>query len=171
MTLISIFRMFKALLALALTVNLAASLKCYSGMQATYSGCSGVSNSNTITSTDADDYAAIFGQPSGTYDTCVSYTYTGDVGSGCTYEQVVSTFTSSTLVDSGMDCDYYEGLAEANMAASSGTMSDWTCSTCTTDNCNLDATTSSTSGAGSLYASRTLACLSSFALALLLCRL
>ena len=124
---------------------------------------------NDIASTDADTYAALFGLPAGSYDTCMSYTYSGDNGNGCTYDQVVSTFTSASVVDAGMGCDYYETIAESSVVASGATMSDWTCTTCTTDDCNLDAT--STSGAGSLYASRTLACLSSFAVALLLCRL
>ena len=160
--------MIRALLALALAAPALASLTCYSGTQVIYSGC-GTSSTNTIASTDADTYATSMGLTAGSYDTCMSYTYSGDNGNGCTYDQVVSTFTSASVVDAGMGCDYYETIAESSVVASGATMSDWTCTTCTTDDCNLDAT--STSGAGSLYASRTLACLSSFAVALLLCRL
>ena len=127
---------------------------------------------NDIASTDADTYAALFGLPAGSYDTCMSYTYSGDNGNGCTYDQVVSTFTSSSLLTS-MGCDYYETFVASQTAAAGMTVTDgtWTCTTCTTDDCNQDATAVSESGAGSLYASRTLACLSSFAVALLLCRL
>ena len=165
--------MFKALLALALTVNLAASITCYSGTQVIYSGC-GTSSTNTIASTDADTYATSMGLAAGSYDTCMSYTYSGSAGRSCTYTQVVSTFTSSALL-TAMGCDYYETSVETQTAAAGMTVTDgtWTCTTCTTDNCNQDATQDATevSGAGSLYASRTLACLSSFAVALLLCRL
>ena len=165
--------MFKALLALALTVNLAASLTCYSGTQIIYSGC-GTASTNDIVSTDEATFAAAMGLPAGSYDTCMSYTYSGTGSGGCTYDQVVSTFTSSALINTaGMDCDYYEALADASATGGGMTMTDWTCTPCTTDDCNSDATevVASESGAGSLYASRTLACLSSFAVALLLCRL
>ena len=165
--------MFKALLALALTVNLAASLTCYSGTQIIYSGC-GTASTNDIVSTDEATFAAAMGLPAGSYDTCMSYTYSGSAGRSCTYTQVVSTFTSSALL-TAMGCDYYETSVETQTAAAGMTVTDgtWTCTTCTTDDCNSDATevVASESGAGSLYASRTLACLSSFAVALLLCRL
>ena len=158
--------MIKALLALALTVNLATSITCYNGQQTIYSGC-GTASTNTIVSTDGDTISTA-------YDTCMSYTYSGTGSGGCSYDQVVSTFTSSALINTaGMDCDYYEALADASATGGGMTMTDWTCTTCTTDDCNSDATevVASESGAGSLYASRTLACLSSFAVALLLCRL
>ena len=163
--------MFKALLALALTVNLAASLTCYSGTQIIYSGC-GTASTNDIVSTDEATFAAAMGLPAGSYDTCMSYTYSGTASGGCSYDQVVSTFTSSSLLTS-MGCDYYETSVASQTAAAGMTVTDgtWTCTTCTTDDCNQDATEVTTSGAGSLYASRTLACLSSFAVALLLCRL
>ena len=158
--------MFKALLALALTVNLATSITCYNGQQTIYSGC-GTASTNTIVSTDGDTISTA-------YDTCMSYTYSGTASGGCSYDQVVSMFTSSALLDS-MGCDYYETFVASQVAAAGMTVTDgtWTCTTCATDNCNSDATevVASESGAGSLYASRTLACLSSFAVALLLCRL
>ena len=168
---LTLIMMFKALLALALTVNLAASLTCYSGTQVIASGCGGGSM-NDIASTDADTYAALFGLPAGSYDTCMSYTYSGSAGRSCTHTQVVSTLTSSARL-AAMGCDYYETSVETQTAAAGMTVTDgtWTCTTCTTDDCNQDATEVTTSGAGSLYASRTLACLSSFAVALLLCRL
>ena len=168
---LTLIMMFKALLALALTVNLAASLTCYSGTQVIYSGC-GTSSTNTIASTDADTYATSMGLTAGSYDTCMSYTYSGTASGGCSFDQVVSTFTSSALLTS-MGCDYYETSVASQTAAAGMTVTDgtWTCTTCTTDDCNQDATEVTTSGAGSLYASRTLACLSSFAVALLLCRL
>ena len=165
--------MIRALLALALAAPALASLTCYSGTQVIYSGCS-TANTNTINSTDADAYATSMGLAAGSYDTCMSYTYSGTGSGGCTYDQVVSTFTSSSLLTS-MGCDYYETFVASQVAAAGMTVTDgtWTCTTCSTDNCNSDATevVASESGAGSLYASRTLACLSSFAVALLLCRL
>ena len=163
--------MIRALLALALAAPALASLTCYSGTQVIYSGCS-TANTNTINSTDADAYATSMGLAAGSYDTCMSYTYSGTASGGCSYDQVVSTFTSSALLTS-MGCDYYETSVASQTAAAGMTVTDgtWTCTTCTTDDCNQDATEVTTSGAGSLYASRTLACLSSFAVALLLCRL
>ena len=163
--------MIRALFALALAAPALASLTCYSGTQVIYSGCS-TANTNTINSTDADAYATSMGLAAGSYDTCMSYTYSGSAGRSCTYTQVVSTFTSSALLTS-MGCDYYETSVASQTAAAGMTVTDgtWTCTTCTTDDCNQDATEVTTSGAGSLYASRTLACLSSFAVALLLCRL
>ena len=95
---------------------------------------------NDIASTDADTYAALFGLPAGSYDTCMSYTYSGTASGGCSFDQVVSTFTSSALL-TAMGCDYYETSVETQTAAAGMTVTDgtWTCTTCTTDNCNQDA--------------------------------
>ena len=126
-------------LALALAAPALASLTCYSGTQVIYSGCS-TANTNTINSTDADAYATSMGLAAGSYDTCMSYTYSGSAGRSCTYTQVVSTFTSSALL-TAMGCDYYETSVETQTAAAGMTVTDgtWTCTTCTTDNCNQDA--------------------------------
>ena len=200
--------MIKALLALALTVNLAASITCYSGWQmicaspcSSYSDMVSMDSDACTTETCGTSY--MWNADKSTWDTCMSYTYSNVDDQGhlkdCACEQLNSIFWDSswaslnglgvnatwdTVVSLELSDVVYEGVAgcphmEANVAGYDGYVAGtYTCTACATDNCNQDATAqditevvASESGAGSLYASRTLACLSSFAVALLLCRL
>ena len=111
--------MFKTLLALALTVNLAASLSCISGVRYVYgAGCDDDEklDSSSFESVDYDGSS---------YGGCVSYSHDTDYGTGCSF----TTITSGPLLPS-QGCDYFATVY------GSGYYSNFECSDCTTDDCN-----------------------------------
>ena len=196
----TLIMMIKALLALALTVNLAASITCYSGMQficpyPCHSYTDMVSVDSDACTTELCGNSYTWNPDSSTWDTCMSFTYSYTSEDGCACDMLMSLFWASSgditssvsfntddepgyrVYEGVSGCPYWEMTSTGTMVTDDGETSitdgTWTCTACMTDNCNQDATQDATevSGAGSLYASRTLACLSSFAVALLLCRL
>ena len=99
--------MFKTLLALALTVNLAASLTtCYSGLWYFYgAGCDDdapVDTDDEISEWDITTYVS-----AGMYDVCMYYTVDAEESNGCTY-------TTTTWTAGGPSIS--QDFAESNYA-------------------------------------------------------
>ena len=155
--------MFKAgLVILALTVDLATSISCYMGTKMEYSsGCSSVNNGNTITKSD------------NVCEACYSYKAYFSFSNGCEYTQTVShcmTEVEADMWDAGtMSCDTVETVTAATANAYPNIeMTLFECDGhCDSNLCNMDGG-GSDSAAGPLPTPLYLACLSSFALGLLL---
>ena len=121
--------MFKTLLALALTVNLAASLSCISGTRYVYgAGCDDVTQLDS-SSFESVDYGS-------SYDGCVTYSYDTDYGTGCSF----TTITSGPYNTLG--CDLFA------ITYGSFVYSNFECSDCATDDCNDEYVSDDSSGSG-----------------------